>query len=460
MQPARHGELAVAADELIVARSTAGVGTGRGAHMSEARKLRVAVLTGNSLCHNPRALKEASAFARAGHDVAVLGAWLDPALKARDVRLMQDIPFAFYPVLDFTLPGVSDRLARLLRRAGKRAVQVVHDLTGLQSPFQLGFGIRRLLKHALAMRADLYIAHSESCLQVGRELLRRGRRVGVDMEDWYSEDLLPEARRHRPLGLLKSLERKLLLRGAHATCPSHAMSAALAAEYGCAPPAVVYNAFAWSERQALDGAARDRSDTRLPSICWYSQTIGPGRGLEDLLAALPLLKHDAEIHLRGNPASGFREWANARVPERWRQRMFFHPLVPNDELLSRVAEHDIGFAGEMKYCRSRDLTVTNKIMHYLLGGLAVVASDTAGQNEVAAQASGAVLLYPSGDAAALADVLNPLLASPERMRAAKAAALRAAQETFCWERQEPRLLDAVAAAAEGHGRAGSAARMR
>ena len=43
-------------------------------------------------------------------------------------------------------------------------------------------------------------------------------------------------------------------------------------------------------------------------------------------------------------------------------------------------------------------------------------------------------------------VLNALLASPERMRRAKSAALTAAQKTFSWERQEGALLDAVAQA--------------
>jgi glycosyltransferase involved in cell wall biosynthesis len=224
------------------------------------------------------------------------------------------------------------------------------------------------------------------------------------------------------------------------------MGMALAEEYGCSPPAVIYNAFAWSERQALDGSWRDRRNRDIPSIHWYSTTLGPGRGLEDLVAAIPLLKHDAEIHLRGNPAPGFEDWMKTRVPDHCRQKIFFHALVANDQLLSRIVEHDVGFAGEMKYCRSRDLTVTNKILHYLLGGLAVVASDTAGQREIASQAPETVLLYPSGDAQALADVLNSLLASPERMRLAKAAALTAAQKTFCWERQEGALLDAVARA--------------
>ena len=72
-----------------------------------------------------------------------------------------------------------------------------------------------------------------------------------------------------------------------------------------------------------------------------------------------------------------------------------------------------------------------------------MASDTAGQREVAAQAPGAVLLYPSGDAPALAAQLNTLLGSADALRQAKSAALAAAKETFCWERQEKALLESI-----------------
>jgi hypothetical protein len=120
-----------------------------------------------------------------------------------------------------------------------------------------------------------------------------------------------------------------------------------------------------------------------------------------------------------------------------------HALVSNTELLSRITEHDIGFAGETTLIRSRDLTVTNKILHYLLAGLAVVASETAGQREVAVQAPGGVFLYPSGDAPALAARLNTLLGSADALMRAKSAALAAAEETFCWERQEKALMESI-----------------
>ena len=265
------------------------------------------------------------------------------------------------------------------------------------------------------------------------------------MEDWFSEDLLPESRRRRPLVLLRFLERELLVRGVYASCPSRVLSEALAKEYGGKPPIVLYNAFPWTDRNAIDGRHKDRRNTAIASICWYSQTLGPGRGIEDLVGAMPFLKCEAEIHLRGHAAPGMVDWIRGRLPERWRQRVFFHPLVTNEELLSRIAEHDIGFAGEMPYCRSRDLTVTNKILHYLLGGLAVVASDTAGQREVAMKAKDAVVAYQPGNPAALANALDGLVASRALLAHAKSAALQIARDCLCWERQERTLLGAIAA---------------
>jgi hypothetical protein len=54
-----------------------------------------------------------------------------------------------------------------------------------------------------------------------------------------------------------------------------------------------------------------------------------------------------------------------------------------------------------------------------------------------------VFLYPSGDARALAARLNALLESARALQQAKAAALAAAERTFCWERQEPALLGSI-----------------
>jgi hypothetical protein len=408
------------------------------------RQTKIAILTGVSLAHNPRPVKEAMTLARAGFEVVVYGA--SPNLVKLDVdeALARRHGFSFKSVSATSQVKCIKRLQSIWPPIRTRLGKGLFRYLNMPNRWQLGSCVPELLCAARKANADYYIVHLEQGAWVGARLLNSGYSVGLDIEDWYSEDLLPEAQNQQPLRLLRDLERKLLMHGGHATCPSRAMSNALAQHYKCPPPAVVYNAFPWSERGSVDGLLKDRLNRKVPSIHWFSQTLGIGRGLEDLLAALPHVHHAAEIHLRGKPAAGFESWLQNSVPPYWRDRIFVHDLVSNEELLSRVAEHDIGFAGEMKYCHSRDLTVTNKILYYLLAGLAVIASDTAGQCEVAEQAPDAVLLYRSGDCSALADKINLLLGSRNRLERAKACAIQAAKQTFCWERQENALLETIA----------------
>jgi hypothetical protein len=409
---------------------------------------KIVVLTGNHICHNPRVFKEALTLSHAGYDVEVLGAATSRELVERDEQLCSGLPFRFTCVIDCSGSKVSRVRGQLQRRIGN----VFHSQFRIENRWQFAPVLTALRKAAFSRRPALYIAHSEPAMIVARDLLSSGRRVAVDMEDWFSEDLPPAARKNRPVHLLRNVEATLLQIAAYATCPSNAMSQALAHEFNCPEPFVVHNSFPWTDRLKLDGYFKDRcSGIKTPSIFWYSQTLGPSRGLEDLFEALPHLSHPFELHLRGNPVAGFDSWLHERLPSGLRSRVFTHRLVSNEELLSRIAEHDIGFAGEMKFCRSRDLTITNKILHYLLGGLAVVASDTEGQKEVASQALEAVCLYPSGQPEVLASRINELLGSSSRLQSAKNAALEAAQATFCWEQATSTLLTSVSCALKGAG---------
>ena len=389
------------------------------------------------LCHNPRVVKEAAALADAGFKVTVLGGFLDTALKRRDEEMLRTQKFAFIPVVDMT------RRSRAF--SSLRIGKLLYRLTKIENAWQLGQAYPSLAKAARAIDADLYICHMEQALAVGSLLLRDGKRVATDMEDWYSEDLLPQARRHRPIRLLRDLEQQLLRRGAFGICTSHVMAKALANSYNCVQPAVIYNVFPWADRQRLTGGMLDRRDASKPSIYWFSQTLGPERGLEDLVLSLPFINQAVEIHLRGKPSvGGFKEVLEEKIPLEWKDKVFFHSPVHNGELLSRVAEHDIGFAGERPDPPNKDLTVSNKLFHYLLGGLAIVASNTSGQKEISEMANGAIQLYEARNPRSLANAINALLSSPARLKAAKAAAINSAQSDFCWEVQQHVLTELVA----------------
>ena len=401
---------------------------------------KILILIGAHLCTAPRPQKEAQTLANAGHDVTVRGFWFDPELVKRDRLLIANKKWRFEPIIDFQ---PSHRLNNWKIRLQSRFAKEQFQRFCTFSPGLLGYGAKAMLKAARQARADLTIVHSEAGLWVGNRLLDEGFRVGVDFEDWFSEDLLPEARTARPIAQLKALESRLARDCTYCLTTSHALAEALAEAYQAPKPTVIYNAFPWVERSQIDHQKQDRCNPNLPSLHWFSQTIGPGRGLETLFQALPHLTAQVEIHLRGNYPESARQWLEPLVPSEWRDRLFIHPTVPNAELLSCIAEHDIGLALERTDIPSRDLTVTNKLFQYLQAGLAVIATDTAGQREILSQWSESGRLIPNNDPVALAQAMKDLLCDSEKLTAAKAASLQAAKEQFCWEKQAEILLQAA-----------------
>jgi glycosyltransferase involved in cell wall biosynthesis len=401
---------------------------------------KILILIGAHLCTAPRPQKEAETLANAGHEVTVRGFWFDPELVKRDRLLMANKKWHFEPILDFQpTHRLKNRLIRLQGRIAKEKFQRF----GIFSPDLLGYGAKAMLNAARQARADLTIVHSEAGLWVGDRLLNEGFRVGVDFEDWFSEDLLPEARNTRPIKQLKALESRLARDCRYCLTTSYALAEALAKAYQTPKPTVIYNSFPWAEREQMDGEKRDRCNPNLPSVHWFSQTIGQGRGLEILFQALSYLKHPVGIHLRGNYPESSRQWLEPQIPLEWRDRIFIHPTVPNNELLSRIAEHDIGLALERIDIPSRNLTVTNKLFQYLQAGLAIISTDTAGQREILSQKPAMGRLIGNNDPLALAEALTDLLETRDRLNAAKAAALEVAKEQFCWEHQAATILEAA-----------------
>jgi hypothetical protein len=116
------------------------------------------------------------------------------------------------------------------RRLGNWLAREATSKFGWSNPRSLGpFG--SLLRRTRATPADLTIVHNEVAHCVGLRLLDAGRRVAADIEDWHSEDLLPQDRLHRPLALIRANERALLHRAAYTTTTSQALADGLHARY-------------------------------------------------------------------------------------------------------------------------------------------------------------------------------------------------------------------------------------
>jgi glycosyltransferase involved in cell wall biosynthesis len=397
---------------------------------------RIRIYIGRHLCTAPRAVKEADALAAAGHEVSVHGLWFDPRLVTRDQALLASRLWTFSPYAD-ARPGTAVRSLLWFRvRLSHRLARAAWRYLRLALPDAYGYGARELRTHALRQAVDLAIFHSEGGLQAAPALRRLGRRVGVDFEDWYSRDLPGHERRLRPIAALAALENEALLRDRYLLAPSTALATALAAASGGSTPEVVYNAFPLPKPASPTG-----TDSRSPdrvSLHWFSQTLGPGRGLETVFTTLPLLDFPWELHLRGDDPSGYFPRLLSGLPAPLRPLVHRHDTVPNHELPGRIACHDLGLATDGPVSPSRDLTITNKLFQYLQAGLAVVAGDTAGHREVLSLAPDAGLVYPASDPAALAAALAALCSDPANLARARSASARAHAEFFAHERQAHR----------------------
>lgn len=398
---------------------------------------RILILTASHLCRNPRVLKEATTLGHAGYDVTVMSVSSHQRFEAMDRELMVGLPFQ-RKTIDYAATDRRTRLANFIQRSGTWGARLLCSHLKLELAQSLG-PASALLKFARTHPADLTIVHTEIPIWAAEHLVRDGRKIAVDIEDWYSEDLMYVDRRSRPLRLLRRAENFVLHRSAYAAATSQSMATALAESYGCPKPIVIHNTFPLQPQSRLDRPPGDQP----PAFIWFSQTIGPGRGLELFFAAWLRTRNRSRVYLLGDQRPGYRERLLARVPEARRPDVSFLPLVSPEALPLKLAEFDLGLALEPQWPRNRDVTISNKIFQYMNAGLALVTTDTAGQSEVMRAAPQSGLLVEAHETTRNAAALDTLLGDRVLLRSCQVASRAAATTKFCWEVDARLLLETV-----------------
>jgi glycosyltransferase involved in cell wall biosynthesis len=390
---------------------------------------RILILSSGPACRNPRPHKEACALQAAGHSVTLLCPAFNADQARQDETLAHEGGYA-----RLVLPSYTSLSSRAVTWLARRLAAHGWPTMRALGPYQ------HLQAAALAHQADLTIVHTELPLLIGTRLLRQGHLVAADFEDWHSEDLLPCARRQRPLARLRSVEACMLRQAAYCSTTSEALSAALQLRHGGRAASVITNSF------PLQPEPDPFLHHAPPSLFWYSQTLGPGRGLEPFLRAWAADTNDSRLVLLGEPISGYPDHLRSLLPRPKRERLELLGLVSPQALPELIARHDLGLALEESSPESRRLTITNKILQYLNAGLAVLASDTAGQQEVFARTPGIGALVQLNSTASIAQALSTLLSSPETLHRARLQARALARSHYNWEREAERLQQLVATA--------------
>ncbi len=412
--------------------------------MSNTRK-RVTVVTAGHLSACPRMLKSADALVCAGYDVRVVSVNNTPWATAADAAVMQTRSWAS-SVVDYD--KVTGRSLRLTTGIRFKTAQGVAKVIG-PTRVPLAVAIRaysrahdEIVREVTARPTDLIYGGTTGALAaVAESASLLGVPYGVDFEDFHSGE-------HGGPGsavtnaLAARVERHVIQRATFITAGSPMIADAYFDAYGVRP-LPIHNTFSMVPDEKLG-----RSDGPL-RLYWFSQTLGPGRGLEEIIRAIGEAGVPVELHMRARPIPWYIEsLRRLRESAAPKAELAVHdPMMP-DDMVKLAQPYDAGLACEEPFVLNKRLSLANKIFTYLAAGVPVILSRTPAQAALEPVLGESAFGYECGDVSGLARLFRQLALDPDLRRRSRAAARTVAERRWHWEHADDRgaLLAAVGAA--------------
>jgi glycosyltransferase involved in cell wall biosynthesis len=403
----------------------------------EPRRRRVTVVTSGHLSTCPRMLKAADALAAAGYDTRVVATQHEPWAAAADddVQSRRAWPVTVVNYRRRENPRLYWR-SGVVHRAARAAA---HAAGAGRVPFAVvarAFArVHDALVHAiLAEPCDLIYGGTTGALAAIAEAGRRSRTpFAIDFEDFHrAETSGPDA----PFidALAARVEESVADGAAFVTTSSEAIAAAYERACGI-DAAVIHNTFPLPTRSP----DFSRPQPAVLRMFWFSQTIGPGRGLEQAVSAIGRVDSDVELTLLGRPDASFVDdlsaLARARAP---RLRIVHRAPVPPDAIVDVARGHDLGLALEAGAPRNRTLCLTNKALTYILAGVPVLLGDSEGQHDLGLELGRGAALVEPHDIDAIAAAIRAWATDPAALDCAKRTAWHCAARRWHYEHEAER----------------------
>jgi glycosyltransferase involved in cell wall biosynthesis len=397
---------------------------------------KICIVTTRHISYNPRVLKEADALSAAGYEVVVVTVNNAESQAVFDEELMRRRSWRLRTV-NFRKERAGERRYWLYLSLKQRFFLVLSRIS-----YSGGIAERAAEKaydalkaFAIDEKADLYIAHHAEALGAAYLAARRnGARFGFDAEDFHT-GMNETGTVSAQDKLVEYLETNYLPHLSYMTAASKGIGKAYEDKYGVKRPVTILNVFPYEELPA--GEVSDPV-----KFYWYSQVIGPNRGIELLLQAASRIRLPFEIHLRGSLQSeAYRDKLKelCGASGLW-ERLVLHEPILAERLIGDANRYDVGLALESDISFNRNICVTNKTFAYLMSRLVLLGTDTEGQKDIFSFFPDASRICRINDAAALAAGMEFFILHRDLLMAGKLAAGKAVRDSFNWELESQQLL--------------------
>lgn len=237
--------------------------------------------------------------------------------------------------------------------------------------------------------------------------------------------------------MLRSVERALARRADAVITVNGSIASRLRLGYDI-EPIVVMNT---PEIGSLPSGHRLRNTLGLHErpIVVYHGALSPGRGIEQLVEAIPLLPAAIAVVFIGDGV--LYQWLRASADTaELSGRLHVLPAVPIEEILDWIWDADVGVVAFQAVDINNTLGTPNKLFDYLTCGIPVVVSDFPEMRQIVTRAAAGVTCDPASPASIMAGIMT-LLSPDAPAREQRRHRIQAtAKAEYSWALESERLL--------------------
>ncbi|MEO5910958.1 MAG: hypothetical protein ABIP95_08720 [Pelobium sp.] len=404
---------------------------------------KIVLITSGQPSTNPRLVKEADALALEDYQVTVIYQYWDSWATEADEVLLKTKNWSSicvggnptYSKTIYLLTRLTHKIFRTLCSLFGNSYHLT-ELATCRTTYLL-------YRQAKKIKADLYIGHNLGALAPAVWAAKKNKaKCGFDAEDFHRNERINDI--NDPDFKTKAyLENKYFPSLNYITTASPLINL----EYQTIFPKLFLREINNVFGRYIEKPSKHYQKENPLKLFWFSQKIGPDRGIPDVFKALKVLEEeDIEFHLLGKPRPRICDEFNQLIKElnfKIPPKIFYHQPIDAISLMHYCSLFDIGLCLEPGFSRNNEIALSNKLFTYLNTGLAIICTDTPAQKAFIKENPLIGNFYSIGNHHELASMIKDYIHHPANLNKSKDASYQLAQQTYNWEVESKKFLSII-----------------